>query len=54
MVELFYIIAFFIMPMIGAIWFAIVNIKDFNESCDRQREQAEKRHAVPLNKDHRF
>ena len=48
MVELFYIIAFFIMPMIGAIWFAIVNIKDFNESCDRQRKEVEKRHAVPF------
>tara|TARA_R100001198_G_C5108539_1_gene137239 strand:+ start:452 stop:604 length:153 start_codon:yes stop_codon:yes gene_type:complete len=50
MVELFYIIAFFIMPMIGAIWFAIVNIKDFNESCERERREAKKRHAVPFDK----
>lgn len=50
MVELFYIIFFFIFPMIGAIWFAIVNIKDFNESCEREREQASKRHAVPFDK----
>ena len=46
MVELFYIIVFFIIPMIWSIWFAISNIKDFNESCDRERRQAEKRHAV--------
>ena len=46
MVELFYIIVFFIIPMIWSILFAISNIKDFNESCDREREQAQKRHAV--------
>ena len=48
MVELFYIIVFFIIPMIWSIWFAISNIKDFNESCDREREQAQKRHAIPF------
>ena len=48
MVELFYIIFIFIIPMIASIWFAIVNIKDFNESCDRERRQAEKSHAIPF------
>ena len=48
MVELFYIIAFFITPMIWAIWFAIQNIKEFDESCERQRREAKKRHAVPF------
>ena len=48
MVELFYIIVFFIIPMICSIWFAISNIKDFNESCDRERRQAENRHAIPF------
>ena len=48
MVELFYIIAFFITPMIWSIWFAIQNIKDFDESCERQRRESEKRHAIPF------
>ena len=43
-----YTIFFFVAPIILVVWFAISNIKDFNESCDREREQAQKRHAVPF------
>ena len=50
MVELFYIIAFFIAPMIWVVWFAVQNIRDFDESCERERREAEKRHAVPFKK----
>ena len=50
MVELFYIIAFFITPMIWVVWFAVQNIREFDESCEREREQAKKRHAVPFDK----
>jgi len=50
MVELFYIIAFFIAPMIWVVWFAVQNIRDFDESCERERREAEKRHAVPFDK----
>ena len=46
MVELFYIIAFFITPMIWVVWFAVQCIKDFDESCERQRREAQRRHAV--------
>jgi len=48
MVELFYIIAFFIVPMIWVVWFAVQNIRDFDESCKRERREAKKRHAIPF------
>ena len=43
-----YTIFFFVAPIILVVWFAIGQVKSFNESCERQRHEAKKRHAIPF------
>ena len=43
MFELFIILFFFIIPMAFFIWFAIQQCYEFDESCKRQRADAEDR-----------
>jgi len=41
MFELIIILTFFVLPMVATIAFAVSQIREFDESCKRQRYDAE-------------